>query len=135
MTETKNKPAKKIKKKPLLRLIIAMFVGLFVLELMIELSAGRNLVGGRDGVFISESKFALSSAEVVNTPMRADVRVIQPTDIRELPTLFANRVGKLEFGTEMQAVGMTTVNEEVWYQVQRFGGKIGYVPGNTVIKK
>jgi hypothetical protein len=127
--------AEKKKKSPIVRLIMAMFIGLLVLEVMIELSAGRSLIGGRDGIFISESKSALSNAEIVNTPMREDVRVIQATDIRELPTLFASKVGKLDHGAELQIVGLTTVNEEIWYQVQRFGGKIGYIPGNSVIKK
>ena len=121
------------KKKPIVRLVMAMVIGLLVLEVMIEISAGRNLIGGRDGLFISESTFALSNAEVIHTPMKADVRVVQPTDIRELPTTFASKVGKLDFGTELRIEGKTTVDEEVWYRVQRFGGKIGYIPASSVV--
>ncbi len=114
---------------------MAMAFGLLIIEVMVELSAGITLIGGKDGLFISRSESALGNAKIVNTPLRIDVRVIQTTDIREQPTLHANKVGKLESGTKLRTAGKTTVNDEVWYQVTRFGGKIGYIPGNTVLKK
>lgn len=119
----------------MLRIIVAMFIGLLVLEIMIELSAGVTLMGTRDGLFISRPKSVLGNAKVVHTKERTKLRVVKATDIREIPSLKAARVGKLPVGETFTAIGKTTVDGELWYKVQRFGGKIGYIPGNAVVRR
>lgn len=137
MSDEENKPAEsqERRKHPLFRLVAAMFIGLLVLEVMLEVGPGITLWGGKNGIFISHVENALYQAEIVDTPLSETAQVLLSTDIREQPALFANKVGKIERGTELRLVGMTTVNEEVWYRVQRFGGKIGYIPGNSVFRK
>ncbi len=119
----------------ILRLIMALIIGLLVLEIMIELSAGTTLFGGKNGIFISHSRSVLSNAKITHVEMRANGRAIADTDIREQPTVHAGRVGKVAAGDEFRIVGMTRVDEDVWYQVQRFGGKTGYIHGQSVISK
>ena len=120
------------KKSPILRLFIAMIIGLFVIEMMIELSTGRTMLGGRNGIFISQIHI---NATMVNSEMKARVRVITATDIYENPLLSSRKVGVLKVGTKLSITGKTTVGKKVWYQVQRFGGKIGYVIPETVVKQ
>ncbi|MBT4932319.1 MAG: SH3 domain-containing protein [Rhodospirillaceae bacterium] len=120
------------KKSPALRLFIAMAIGLFVIEMMIELSTGTTMLGGRNGIFISKTNF---DATMVNSKMKARVRVITATDIYENPVLSSRTVGVLKVGTKLSIIGKTTVGKKVWYQIQRFGGKIGYVIPETVVKQ
>jgi|GEM_PF-5392907 len=122
----------KKKKSPILRLFLAMVIGLLVLEVMIEVSAGRNLIGGRNGIFI---RYSASTDKIVDSPMKARVRVIQKSNIYDQPSLQSQKVGKLGVGDKLIIIGKTTVNKkDVWYRTQRFGGKIGYVHGNVVAK-
>ena len=116
-------------KFPALRIFTAMIIGLFIIETMIELSTGTTLMGGRNGIFISQPH---SDAKTVNTPMNASALIIADTDIRETPSLTARKVGKLEAGIKLSVIGKTTVGKKVWYQVQRFGGKIGYLSADSV---
>lgn len=136
-TEAEKKPVEPpvSRKMPIIRLIGSLFIFLLMLEVMIETIANRTLWGGRNGLFISYAEDALYQAEIVNTELSETAQVIMSVPIREQPALFADKVGKIERGTELRLVGMTTVNEEVWYQVLRFGGKIGYIPGNSVFRK
>lgn len=117
------------KRHPVWRLLIAMYVGLLTIEIVLELTAGMTLMGDRNGIFIREP---LHKAKIENSELNADGKVLQTTDIRERPFLSANRVGKLERGMQLRLVGQTMVDDALWYQVQRFGGKIGYVYGNVV---
>ena len=122
--------AKKKKKSTILRLFLAMAIGLFVLEVMIEASTGTNLIGGRNGIFI---RYSASTDKIVNSPMKANVRVLQKSSIYDQASLQAQKVGKLEVGDKLRIIGKTTLNrQDIWYQVQRYGGKTGYVLGNVV---
>jgi len=122
--------AKKKKKSTILRLFLALAIGLFVLEVMIEASTGTNLIGGRNGIFI---RYSASTDKIVNSPMKANVRVLQKSSIYDQASLQAQKVGKLEVGDKLRIIGKTTLNrQDIWYQVQRYGGKTGYVLGNVV---
>lgn len=120
------------KKSPALRLLVAMIIGLFVIEVMIELSTGTTMWGGRNGLFVSRP---YADAKIVNTPMQGSMRIIRATDIYETPTLQARKVGILKVGTRLRIVGKTTVDKNIWYQVDRFGGKIGYISADAVVIK
>jgi len=120
------------KESPILRLFIAMIIGLLIIETAIEFSTGTTLMGGRTGLFIGSPH---SNSKTLNTPMKTTGRVTKATDIRDTPAFEARKVGILEVGTTLNIVGKTTVDKEVWYQVQRFGGKIGYVNADTLIVK
>lgn len=124
--------AKKKKKSPILRLFLAMFIGLFIIETMIELSTGTTLMGGRNGIFISPSH---PNAKIDTIAMKARGRIITATDIHDGPFFDTRTVGKLEVGATVRVLGKTTADREVWYQMQRFGGKIGYISANTVAVK
>ena len=122
--------AKKKKKSTILRLFLALAIGLFVLEVMIEASTGTNLIGGRNGIFI---RYSASTDKIVNSPMKANVRVLQKSSIYDQASLQAQKVGKLEVGDKLRIIGKTTLNrQDIWYQVQRYGGKTGYVLGYVV---
>ncbi|NQU55918.1 MAG: SH3 domain-containing protein [Rhodospirillales bacterium] len=120
------------KKSPVLRLFVAMLIGLFVIETMIELTTGTTLIGGRNGIFVSRPH---SNLKTVNTPMKESGRTTRETDIHEFPDLNSMKVGSIKVDTSLRIIGKTTVGKEAWYQLQRFGGKIGYVyAGDVKIK-
>lgn len=122
-------PPEESKRNPIVRLVLAMFIGLFVLEVILETTAGISLMGGRNGIFIREPEH---KATIVHSDLNADGKVLQATDIRDQPSMTANRVGKLERGVQLRLIGKTLVDEAPWYRVERFGGKIGFVDGKTI---
>lgn len=119
-------------KSPYLRLLMAMLIGMFIIEMMIELSTGTTLWGGRNGIFISHT---YSNAKIVNTPLQATGKIIATTNIHDGPSFNAGKVGKLAIGKRLRIIGKTTVDKDTWYQIQRFGGKIGYVWGEHITIK
>ncbi len=124
--------AKRKKKSPILRLFMAMFIGLFIIETMIELSTRTTLLGGRNGIFISPLH---PNAKIDTIAMKASGQIIEATDIHDGPFFDTRKVGTLEIGATVRVLGKTTADREVWYQMQRFGGKIGYISANTMTVK
>jgi hypothetical protein len=111
------------------RLLIAMIIGLFVIEVMIELTTGTTLMGGRDGIFISRPNVDTTT---LNTPMEARGRTIRDTNIHEFPFPQSSKVGKIMNDTNLRIIAKTSVGKVDWYQMLRFGGKVGYVPASDV---
>jgi hypothetical protein len=96
------------------------------------------------GSFVSLARINIKNLKVPATPKRIvrapieiasvdiDLQAESLANVRAWPSASARKVGRLEAGTQIWAIGQADVGGENWYRVARNGVELGYVYGDLL---